>query len=246
MLYLGKNEANTLGERLKYTMVFLQYGILVNIVSGNIRYLSFGKKCLCKSVKLIRHGKTEAIEKREFMSDISGNAKLSEAGKAELSVAAYQISENLPDAILVGPLRRTRETLGILEKYIDTTVETDVCGFLKGINNTIWAGKTFEMLDTDNLLVFLRRECSHNIFVKTKGGDSWGDVIFRCIKLLNYLNSRYQNKKVLIVSQGSILQGLKIVLHSGQEPWEGYSAEKMFSLTGEGTNVEYGKIQSII
>lgn len=246
MHFYKKNESNTWIERVKYLMVFLHYGILVNIFSGNIRYLPFRKKCLCRSVDLIRHGKTEAIEKKEFMSDTSCNARLSDVGKAELSAAAHQICGNLPDAILVGPLKRTMETLDVLETYLREKVKVDTCGFMRGINNALWAGKTFEMLDSENLLVFLQRECSHNIFAKSRGGDSWGDVIYRCIKLLNYLNRRYRNEKVLIISQGSIFQGMKIVLHLCQKPWEGYSAEKMFSLTRKGTNVEYGQIQKLI
>lgn len=246
MFFLKKNESNTWVERIKYMLVYLPYGIFVNLFSGNIRYLPYRKKCLCKSVKLIRHGKTEAIEKKEFMSDTSCNARLSAAGKEELPIVAHQIKGNPPDIVLVGPLDRTKETFEILEKHIQITVETNTCVYLRGINNGLWAGKTFEMLDVDNLLLFLSRECSHNIFVKTKEGDSWGDVIFRCIKLLNYLNRSYRNKKVLIVSQGSIFQGMKIVLHLCKKPWEDYSAEKMFSLTEEGTNVGYGRIQSII
>lgn len=180
------------------------------------------------------------------MSDTSGNARLSAEGKNELSATAEQIAENIPDAVLVGPLQRTKETLSILETAVGHEMKAEECGYLRGINNSRWAGKTFEMLDTDNLLLFLQRECSHNIFAKTEDGDSWGDVIFRCIRIVERLNRKYRGKKVLIISQGSIAQGMKIVLHLSPQPWEGYSAEKMFSLTQKGTSYGYGKLVSIV
>lgn len=246
MFYLKKGEVNTWGERIKYMLLFQQYGIYVNLFSGNVKYLPFKRKCLCAKVDLVRHGKTEGIERKEFMSDLSSNAKLSLRGKKEVNQIIHQIRANLPDVILVGPLERTKETFDIIEKNIKKTVKTETCDFLRGINNSVWGGKTFEMLDSGNLWIFLQRECRHNIFAKTQGGDSWGDVIYRCIKLIKYLNGRYRNKKVLIISQGSVFQGLQIVLHTYQNPWENYDAEKMFSIMDKETNVEYGKIQSII
>lgn len=247
-MYLGKSELNSWLERIRYFLVFFRYGIFVNVFGGNIQYLPFKRKCYCRSLKLIRHGRTEAIEKSEFMSDISDNAKLSASGRKELQLSEIGrlICENPPDAVLVGPLERTKETYAVLENYFGEETNVDMCPFMRGINNTDWSGKTFEMLDMNNLMIFLLRECSHNIFVKTAGGDSWGDVIFRCIKLLSYLNRNYREKKVLLISQGSIYQAMKIVLHVHQEPWKDYSAEKMFSLTSSGTNVEYGKIQVLV
>ena len=247
-MYLGKNELNSWLERIRYFLVFFRYGILVNVFEGNIRYLPFKRKCRCKGLKFIRHGRTEATEKKEFMSDISDNAKLSALGKEELQLPEIGklIRENSPDVVLVGPLERTKETYMVLEKYFGEETNVDICPFMRGINNTDWSGKTFEMLDMNNLMIFLLRECDHNIFVKTTGGDSWGDVLFRCIKLLNHLNRNYCGKKVLLISQGSIYQAMKIVLHMHQEPWKNYSAEKMFSLTSSGTNVEYGKIQVLV
>ena len=43
-----------------------------------------------------------------------------------------------------------------------------------GINNSVWEEKQLDMLDDTNLYIFLQREYAHNIFAKSKYGDSWG------------------------------------------------------------------------
>lgn len=117
--------------------------------------------------------------------------------------------------------------------------------YLVGINNGVWGDKNFEGLDSQNLYVFLRRECSHNIFVKSLNGDSWGDVLVRCARLLKKINSCYSSQKVLLVSQGSIFQGMRILLHQGNDPWDGYSASAMFGTVGREKLIGYGRIFNI-
>ena len=112
-----------------------------------------------------------------------------------------------------------------------------------GINNSVWEEKQLEMLDDTNLYIFLQREYAHNIFAKSKYGDSWGDVLLRCSKLIWAINKDYKGKEILLISQGSIYQGLKILLHHSNKPWDGYSANAMFcAKPSREKPVGYGKL----
>lgn len=238
-----KQNQNTFMEKLYIMLVLFKNGILVNIFSGTIRYFNYCPRCFCKELKLMRHGITIGVENKEFMSDTSNNSVLSLNGKNQIRNNIKEVHNFTPDIILVAPLERTRETYNIIKAVY--TVEALELESMRGINNSVWAGKTFEMLDDNDLYIFLNRECKHNIFTKTYNGDSWGDVLVRCVKVLNEINKRYQDKKVLLVSQGSILQGLKIVLHYGKLPWEDYSAMKMFSVSKYRKNADYGRILTV-
>lgn len=246
MKYLNKTEVNTLSERFTIAVTLLRYGIYVNLMTGKLFYLPFHPKIQCKSLWLIRHGKTLAVDHGEFMNNDSDNSKLTEEGVIELAQLSKSISALYPDVILVGPLERTLETFKVLSQNLDCKPFVKKCDYLLGINNGVWGGKTFEMLDLDNVCVFFQRECKRNIFAKTSDGDSWGDVLFRCTKLLKDINKNYSGKNVLLVSQGSIYQGLKILLHREKSPWDGYETGAMFgTMTSKEKKLGYGKIFKI-
>lgn len=242
-----KNNVNYWIEKIFYFFYFMRYGILLNPFSGKIHYLSYLPKCKCKKLQIMRHGKTIGVENKEFMSDTSANSKLSDSGKNEIRSISHLIKKDLPNVVVVSKISRTMETYMELQKHIDDNLSTKFFENIQGINNTVWAGKTFEMLDEKNLLIFLKRECEHNVLLKTENGDSWADVIFRCTKILQIINKNYCNQKVLLISQGSIYQGLKILLHIEKSPWENYSASKMFNISKDsgGEAIKYGCIYDL-
>ncbi len=243
MKNLNRNELNTLRERLCIAASLLRYGVCVNLLTGKLFYLPYYPRHRCKSLCLIRHGKTFAIDQGEFMNNDSANSKLTKSGVKELVNLSESIAGLNPDVILVGPLERTLATYKVISRNIDGDPLVKECNYLLGINNSVWGGKTFEMLDIDDLCVFLLRECKRNIFVKTRAGDSWGDVLLRCTKLLRDIDKNYFGKNVLLVSQGSIYQGLKILLHKEKKPWDGYETGAMFGIvSAKSEKVGYGKI----
>lgn len=243
---LNCNEMNNCIEKLRIAICLLHHGIFVNLKSGHIHYNSYVPHCKCMKLQLLRHGRTIAVERNEFMSNSSSNGVLSDKGKIEIIKVAEKINDNFPDVVLLAPLDRTIETFKILQSHVKCKLPMNYCSYMLGINNGIWEGKTLEMLDTKNLYVFLQRECFHNIFIKTKDGDSWGDVLVRCAKLLHKLNKQYIDKNVLLISQGSIYQGLKILLHQSDTPWDNYSASKMFCVnSSHERSIGYGKIFNI-
>ena len=125
-----------------------------------------------------------------------------------------KINEYNPDVIIVATLSRTIDTYEVLKKCLSCNYLLCFSNEMIGIDNGDFEGKCFERLDEDQLFIFLKRECSHDVFIKTQNGDSWADVIYRSIKVINYINKKFPNKKILLISQGSIYQALKIVMHS--------------------------------
>lgn len=243
--YLKKYETNTLKEKILIAICLLKYGVIVNVRTGQINYNSYVPKCKCSKLRLLRHGKTIAVEQHEFMSNSSNNSILSDVGKNEIEQASVDIKNDIPDVILIAPLTRTLDTYNILKTHLSEDLPVKCCKYMVGINNGTWENKKFEMLDHQELYVFLQRECCHNIFAKSKGGDSWGDVLVRCSRLLKKINKEYSCKNVLLVSQGSIYQGLKILLHKMKNPWEDYSPHAMFSTMSSKKIIGYGKTLDI-
>lgn len=244
--FFHRDETNTWRERLKIIVSLLRCGWIVNPINGRIIFSFFTLNCKCNSLKLLRHGKTVAVERNEFMSNNSANCSLTVEGINEIKKVADELLKKTPDVILLGPLQRTEDTFSILQDQSPDSLPVIRCPNMLGINNSIWAEKSLEMLDAENLFVFLQRECSHNIFAKAKYGDSWGDVLVRCAKLIHVINREYKGKDVLLISQGSIYQGFKILLHHSKNPWDGYSADAMFcAKPSHEQSIGYGKIFQI-
>lgn len=245
--YLSHDESNSWYERLKITITLLLFGWLVNPFTGRILFGFFSPHCRSKSLRLLRHGKTFAVTRNEFMSNTSKNSALTKDGIEEIKAVSRILLHNLPDVILLAPLKRTRDTFNVLQSQTEECLQVKTCPYMLGINNSVWEGKRFEMLDENNFYIFLQRECAHNIFAKSKNGDSWGDVLIRCAKLIYTINKDYRDNDVLLISQGSIYQGLKILLHHSNKPWDGYSANAMFCMnTSQEKSVGYGKIFQLL
>lgn len=238
---------NTWVQKIHIGFCLLCHGIRVNLTNGQISYLPYVPSCKCKRLRLLRHGKTIAVLNNEFMSNSSDNSALSKEGIAEIVEISHEIRNNIPDIVLVATINRAIETYNILQSQIEATLPTEYCSYILGINNSVWAGKSIEMLSDEDLRVFMQRECAHNIFAKTVCGDSWGDVLVRCAKLIHKINKQYVDKDILLVSQGSIYQGLKILLHRCKSPWEDYSAKTMFGISHScKETVGYGRIFNIL
>ena len=105
-------------------------------------------------------------------------------------------------------------------------------------------GREKQLLKKDDQEDFYQRELLHNIFAKSSRGCSWGEVFLRCIELVEFLNNNYANKRVLLISQGSILIGIKTILQLESEPWKGYDSKAFFGLTNNKSN-NYGKLNHV-
>lgn len=222
------------------------YGIFLNVNSGSISYTSKRNNFSLDSHSLwfMRHGSTMASESNCFMSETSNNSILTDLGIKTVKKSIKSIEFNNFDIILYSPIPRVIETVDIIKKYTQYN-NFECLEFMKGIDNASWAGLKISDFNAKQIFDYSRREIYHDVFAKAEGGTCWGDVLMNCIKLIKYINTYLKNKDVLLVSQESILWGIKIILHLQNSPWENYVSTKVFNLDIEHQNNTYGQLFKI-
>ena len=115
---------------------------------------------------------------------------------------------------------------------------------LQSFDNTGWEYKSFEELQHNP--TFIAREFDNNMFARTQSGTSWGMVIANCVDVFDIINEQYAGKKVLLISQGSVLRALQILLRKRKHPWDDFTVEGMYHV-GDDTNKKknYGIIEKV-
>lgn len=222
-----------------------EHGIQVDIRNGQIYYDEHcALKLKCQALYLLRHGETYGVKENRFMSATSLNSKLTDSCLERLIKTAKQIEVMDFDYIFYSGIPRVKETSDIIRSCMDKKTCFVEVPWMVGIDNAGWEGKNKEELTGDDKEDFYQREILHNIFAKSSQGSCWGEVLCRCIDLVKYINENYKEKRILLVSQGSVFIGLMIVLHMKEEAWENYDPETFFSLKSIGQH-NYGKLQTI-
>jgi len=206
-------------------------GIDVNLKDGTISYNNNPKKEIkCSAVYLLRHGRTQATLEHKFMSDTSENAHITEEAIKDLCELKDQIPIYKFDAVVVcSDIPRVVETANVF-KLLNPQLKYDYQKKYKGINNGGWENKSIPTLTGIDLNDYKEREENHNIFAKSSRGESWAQVLLNTISLIDYLNKNYSKKRVLLISQGSILKGLQIINGNFETPWEDYDIKKLYNL----------------
>ncbi len=84
------------------------------------------------------------------------------------------------------------------------------------------------------------------MFARTPSGTSWGMVIANCVDVIDLINECYADKRILLISQGSVLRGFQILLRKREHPWDEYTAEGMYHI-GDDTKKKknYGIISKV-
>ena len=231
-------------ERNRIVTNLLKWGIVTNMQDGTIDYIDAElPEMKCKSIHLIRHTETVAVAKHEFMSDTSDNCAFTEAGMELTRKQAEQLADYHFDVALVGPIARVVNTA----KLIMQTPQSFQCVPVKklhGIDNTGWEYKTYYDLEHDPL--FLAREVENNMFARTERGTSWGTVIANCADVLDLINAEYAGKRILLLSQGSVLRGMQILLRKRAHPWDDYTAAGMYHIGDDSQKKKnYGVISKV-
>lgn len=223
-----------------------KWGIDVDAKNGQISAYTNRKENMlhCRSLYLLRHTETIGTREKRFMSDLSNNAVLTEQGITDVKLIANKIEKMKFDCIIYSSINRVKQTAEIVRKsenYCDCYIEIP---WMKGIDNAGWEGKNAMELKGQDREDFYQREILHNIFAKSSKGCSWGEVLVRCIDLVEFLNMHYRDRKILLISQGSIFIGLKMILQLEDKLWENYDPESFFGLIDDKTK-NYGKLQYI-
>ena len=234
-----------MSERVHITKNLLRYGIAVDQETGKIDYIPGTKvpPVRCESIHLIRHAETEAVAKHEFMSDTSTNCGFTENGIEITKKQAAELDQYDFDIALYGSIARVVNTKKIIMEH-PQKFEAVRIQYLHGIDNTGWEYKSFdELVNTDT---FIARELENNMFARTPEGTSWGTVIANCSAVIDFINEYCVGKKVLLISQGSVLRAFQILLRKRAHPWDDFTVEGMYHV-GDDTNKKknYGVIDRV-
>lgn len=206
-------------------------GIDADLETGIITYNKNEKmELLCSAVYLLRHGRTKATIEHKFMSDTSENSHITEEAIKDLCELKEQIKNYKFDVVVVcSDIPRVVETANVFQ-LLNPDLKYDYQKKYKGINNAGWENKSASTLTGIDLNDYKEREEKHNIFAKSSKGESWAQVLLNSIDLIKYLNKNYSDKRVLLISQGSILKGLQILIGSDATPWGNYDIKKLYNL----------------
>lgn len=232
-------------EKERITRNLLKWGIAIDQETGKIDYIEGTTipEVKCESIHLIRHAETVAVAKHEFMSDTSSNCGFTENGVEITRRQAAELDGYNFDVALHGPIERVVNTKELImqtpQKFEAVRVE-----FLHGINNTGWEYKTYYELENDP--TFIAREIENNMFARTPNGSSWGTVIANCADVLELINEQYQGKKILLISQGSVLRAMQILLRKRKHPWDEYTVSGMYHVGDDAKKKkDYGMIAKV-
>lgn len=231
-------------EKERITANLLKWGISIDQETGKIDYFdAVLPEVKCKSIHLIRHAETVAVVNHEFMSDTSENSRLSENGVEITKKQAEELDAYDFDVALYGPIARVVDTKNIIMS-VPQKFEAVPLKFLHGIDNTGWEYKSFdEMKDNP---IFVAREIENNMFARTPNGTSWGTVIANCSDVLDYINEHYEGKNILLLSQGSVLRGMQILLHTRKHPWDDFTVSGMYHVSDDSKyKKNYGIISKV-
>ena len=232
-------------EKERITQNLLKWGIAIDQETGKIDYIAgtVVPEVKCESIHLIRHAETVAVVKHEFMSDTSDNAAFSENGIEITRKQAAELDAYDFDVALHGPIARVVNTMKIImerpQKFEAVPVK-----FLHGIDNTGWEYKTYYDLENDP--TFIAREIENNMFARTPNGTSWGTVIANCADVLELINEKYVGKRILLLSQGSVLRAMQILLRKRAHPWDDFTVSGMYHVGDDSKKKkDYGIIAKV-
>ena len=240
-------DANTIpmSERVHITKNLLRWGIVIDQDTGKIDYIegTAVPEVRCESIHLIRHAETVAVAKHEFMSDTSDNCGFTDAGVAITHKQAEELDAYGFDVALYGPIPRVVHTKELIMQT-PQSFEAIKVHKLHGIDNTGWEYKSFEEIRNDP--TFIAREIENNMFARTPSGTSWGMVIANCVDVLDLINEQYKGKKVLLISQGSVLRAFQILLRKRAHPWDDFTVSGMYHVGDDSKKKkDYGIINKI-
>ena len=232
-------------ERERITRNLLKWGISIDQQTGKIDYIeeTTVPDVKCASMHLIRHAETEAVVKHEFMSDTSDNCGFTQKGIDITKKQAEELDKFDFDVALYGPIARVVNTMKIImerpQKFEAVRVEK-----LHGIDNTGWEYKTYYDLEHDP--TFIAREIENNMFARTPNGTSWGTVIANCVDVIDLINEQYAGKKILLLSQGSVLRAFQILLRKRKHPWDDFTVSGMYHVGDDSKKKkDYGIISEV-
>ncbi len=147
---------------------------------------------------VMRHGETESNIKGIIDSNIGSTTPLTENGIEQVLKTSQALQDKKIDFIITSPLARTRETAKIVQKDCGLSDECVIIDErLSEMQLGTFEGKLWEEFHKEF------PKTSENFERKSDGDESYADVKKRVGEFLYEIESRYQNKNILIVTHGA-------------------------------------------
>ena len=166
---------------------------------------------MAKIVYLIRHGESIANAAGIYQGQ-TYDTPLTLAGRKQAQVLAKVTADLQATAIFTSPLKRTRETAGIINRALGLKLVTD--SRLLEINHGSWEGKTVNRFDQDELKL-LKVWQEKPTKAKMVGGETIAQVNSRWLKFAADL----PDGKFIVVTHDVVVRvavNAAINLHLGQ------------------------------
>lgn len=147
---------------------------------------------------VMRHGETESNTLGIIDSKIDSSTPLTENGVAQVLKSSSLLQDKKIDVIITSPMARTRETAEIIQKDLGLSSEYVIADErLAEMQLGSYEGKKWEEYHEDV------PKTSENFNKKNEGDESYEDVKKRIGEFLYDIESRFENKNILIVTHGA-------------------------------------------
>jgi isoleucyl-tRNA synthetase len=174
------------------------------VVVDSIEKLKSLSKSAGNTYFVMRHGQTDHNVRQEWNADRKVPDPLTELGVSQVIEKAKSFDEDV-DVIIVSPFSRTKETARIFSETKGTNVEV-----IEDERIREWeVGQEFNNRSFKDYFE-VRNASDDRYNFKTSDGESYIDIIRRAGEFLYDLETKYQGKKILIITHGAVARSLEL------------------------------------
>lgn len=149
---------------------------------------------------IIRHGEAEVNVKKIVNSDPQQAYHLTKIGAEQAKTTAQKLMGKGIEMVFSSNFPRAFETAEIIAEKLGLRVETD--NNLREHEMGVFEGKN------DDQFVRNFADLQERYYKKIKGGESFQEMEQRVIEFINYLNRKYEGKKIAIVTHGDVIRAI--------------------------------------
>ncbi len=171
---------------------------------------------------LLRHGEAKSNSSDMIVSKETKTKKfpLTTKGKKDVQKVIQQLKKEKIDLIFASPLTRTKQTAEIISKTLKIPVKFDkrLLEIQTGVFNLKPIRDYLDYFDNNK----------ERLDKRPIDGENLKDVAKRAISFVNDINRKYQDKKILIISHGDLLQMMSGKMNG--KSWQESIRSKVFNL----------------
>ncbi len=166
-------------------------------IIGSITDLKSKTKKSTNKYFVMRHGEAENNLSDIISTSLESIHGLTEKGKSQVKESAEGLKDKKIDLIISSPIKRARETSDIVSSILGIDKESIIYSdSLREMVLPDYEGKTWQEYHTE----FPNKV---DYFYKTReGNESWNDIKKRTMDLIRDLDSKYENKNILLSTHG--------------------------------------------